>query len=144
LRSPTRFGPCSAASANTARMAMKITRCTMHNGQGSWCLTYCRYRPKPISPLANNAPHRYSQRLEIFCQSSNTLFHLIYPSRLYRLEHLFAAAPVIVIETFQIDHPVMQINKAHSARVDPGMLLCQRNGDIAHVYPFHVIFPWPC
>src|SRR5450759_4398188 len=50
-------------------MAMKITRCTMHSGQGSLCSTYCRNRPKPIRPLANRTPARYSQRLEMFCQS---------------------------------------------------------------------------
>src|SRR3989338_144386 len=138
MRSPTRFGPCSAAIANTTRMAMKITRCTMHSGQGSWCLTYCRNKPKPISPLENNAPHRYSQRLEIFFQRLHTLFRLIDPCRLYRLKHLFAAVLRVIVKIFQRQHPVVQVGEAQGLRVDLGVRFRQFDGDQPDISPFHL------
>src|SRR5487761_2173976 len=88
-----------------------------------------------------NAPARYSQRLEMLSQIFSTSFHLVHPRSLNGFQHLLAAAAVIVIEPVEIDDKVMQVDKAHLARVDIRMFLYQCDRDVAHVYPFHLLCP---
>src|SRR5574340_386439 len=124
--------------ANAASRAMKITRCTMHSGQGSWCLTYCRNSAKPIRPPENSAPARYSQRLEIFCQRPGTLLRLFDPRRLDRLEDFLAAMLRIVVKILQGQHPVVQVGEADGLRVNLGVRLRQLDGDQPDIGPFHL------
>jgi len=65
----------------------------------------------------------------------------IYPGCLYRFQYAFAAARAVVVEAFQPDDPVMQIDEAHRRRIDVGVLLEQRLGDGAHIGPFHGASP---
>src|SRR5512146_1631779 len=127
--------------ANSAPMAMKITRCTMHNGHGSWRSTYCRYSAEQNRTPTVSAPSRYSQRRGIPFQSFNMSVSLIYPRGLDRLEYLLAAAAVVIIETIQIEHIVVQIGEAHRARVGVGIFFRQRDRDVAHVDPLHFLPP---
>ena len=66
------------------------------------------------------------------------LARFIDPRHLYRFEHFFAAARVVIVEAVQFHHPVMQVGETHGQRVDVRMRVVQRFGDRVNIGPFHV------
>src|SRR5450830_300401 len=59
------------------------------------------------------------------------------PRSLYRFEHLFAAARVVVVEAVQLHDPVMQVGEADGDRIDVRELVVQRFRNRGDVTPFH-------
>src|SRR4051812_44853191 len=69
--------------------------------------------------------------------SARGLAGFIDPRHLDCFEYLLAAAAVVVVKPLEVDHPVVQVDKAHGQRVDLGMQVVQGFGDGGDVTPFH-------
>jgi hypothetical protein len=69
---------------------------------------------------------------------------LVYPCLLYRFQHSFTAALMVIVETFQCHHVIVQINEAYGCGVYIGIFIAQRFGDLLYIGPFHGVFLFDC
>jgi len=65
------------------------------------------------------------------------LLGLVDPGLLNCLQHFLPAALVVVVEVFQVDHEVMQVDEADGQGGDVRMLVEQFFGDALYVSSFH-------
>src|SRR5580765_567455 len=65
------------------------------------------------------------------------LVGLVDPRHLDRLQDLLAAALRIIVEVFELAHPLEQVGEAHGERIGVGILFRQRDRDVQRVRPCH-------